>query len=267
MKLPGISYIFIASLFSTLVFGADVFVPKTKGQGPECKELEINGRKVVIWSPEVEAATLKIAPRPLKIKNALKDPGNFFKEDAKLALGAFQKFGNQLRECVASKKWPEKRECLKLEQFDFCFGDEDSEVRGVCNRFYHRKFMNDCTIPFKECLAYDEWRLDFFAECFNPKNQVAIMFSIHGEDAKRRNFFYIRTGFSSNDDRPMGLRQIACEFTVLNNNNFQLVRVAEGFELDKPKEIIIPISMHNEIEKESNRKIKEMELKKAKKSK
>jgi hypothetical protein len=257
-----LALVFLLLIYPYSIAGTEL----SKGKVPEGKVIKIDGREVGIWSPEVESSTLQMSPRPKKIKDALKDPDRFFKEDARIALESFQKFGNELRECVASKKWPEKRECLKLERFDFCFGDEDKEVRGVCNRFYHSKFMNDCTIPFKKCLAYDEWRLDFFTECFNPRNQVAMMFSIYGEEAKRRDFFYIRTGYF-NHDKPPGVHQISCDFTVLNHNNFQFVRVAEGFFLDRPDEIIIPMSMHNEIEKESNRKIKEMKLKKAKKSK
>lgn len=89
---------------------------------PAAEGIKINNEKVTIWAPEINQETMHIKPRPEKVAEALKHPGEFFRKDAEKAYKNFREFSHNYQKCINSKKWPQKAECLNM--LDICFGTD-----------------------------------------------------------------------------------------------------------------------------------------------
>lgn len=229
--------------------------------GPFYEMITVKNRNVTIFTPKINEETLSITPRPEEITKSVKFPGKFFIDDTRVAIESFEKLTKEYRDCINSKKWPKKTECLK--NIDICFGKDYGP--SVCDWDRHEK-ISECApqiegrLGLLKCLKSDEDVFNLFSKCFEPNTDLLLMFNIYGANADRRNYYTLDSSFYTH-----ATGQIYCRFTVMNNKEYQLVQI-DDFNLGRPgltmipKELFVKDNYYElfEVQKiEKNRELKE----------
>lgn len=212
---------------------------KTFNGGPIMKRSKIDDRRIKFWSPQLNKETEDIKPRPQGIEKAIKEPEQVFISDAKEAIKSFTEFSKEYRECVSSKKWPQRFECFN--KVDICFGEEHES--GLCNWNMHEKFdkcapQDEGKLGLVNCLSNSEQMFDLLNGCFDANTELAFMFEVFGEKASRRDYYTLDSRYVGK-----GGNNIECRFSVTNKKNYHLIGISR-YGFFRPPFTLIPLDVY-----------------------